>query len=258
MKKHFSWSLPTLLLFSIAIISWKPINANKHDAKAKSGSLASVLLEKYADNIYETAHLQETGLDFGVFKKAVTGFINLKTAKKEPVSNAILTICDLSRSSTEKRMWIIDMVSKSLVLNTWVAHGRGSGENWATNFSDREESHASSLGFYVTDDIYYGKNGRSLRLDGLDEGFNTHARARAIVIHAADYVNPNIVSKIGYLGRSYGCPAVAPEVAELVLDVLKEKTVLFINGNNIHYNSKYLDEEIAANSVLKDGNVSGL
>lgn len=256
MKKKFVWLFCGLLLVSITFISWKPANKVELNVKSKSGSLASMLLEKYADNIYESAHLQQTGLDFGVFKKAVTGFLNLKIEKKFPVNNSILTICDLSKSSTEKRMWIIDMVAKSLILNTWVAHGRGSGENWATFFSDKNESHASSLGFYLTDDIYYGKNGRSLRLDGLDEGFNTHARARAIVIHAADYVNPNIVSKIGYLGRSYGCPAVMPEVAGMVMDLLKQKTVLFINGNDSHYNSKYLDEEVAANSVMKDNTVN--
>ena len=122
----------------------------------------------------------------------------------------------------------------------------------ATNFSDKINSHKSSLGFYITDDVYYGKNGRSLRLDGIDAGFNTHARARAIVVHAADYVGENNLAQEGRLGRSYGCPAVAPEVADQVIDAIKDKTVMFINGNSNHYSSKYLNEELAGNYIAND------
>jgi hypothetical protein len=143
-------------------------------------------------------------------------------------------------------MWIIDVANKSLILHTWVAHGEKSGDDVPRKFSDRVDSKESSLGFYLTDDVYYGDHGRSLKLDGLDAGFNANARKRAIVIHAADYVCENLINLKGRLGRSFGCPAVSPDVIEQVIDTLQNKTVLFISGNSKHYNSKYLDEDAAA------------
>jgi len=115
----------------------------------------------------------------------------------------------------------------------------------ADGFSDRIDSKKSSLGFYLTDDIYFGEHGRSLRLDGLDPGFNANARKRAIVLHAAEYVCENVIERKGRLGRSFGCPAVSPEVIDQVLDAIKDKSVLFIHGQNKRYNSRYLDEEVA-------------
>jgi hypothetical protein len=94
-------------------------------------------------------------------------------------------------------MWIIDILNKSLILNTWVAHGQGSGDDMANRFSNNNESHQSSLGFYLANEVYFGKHGRSLKLDGLDEGINSAARARGIVIHAADYVCQNTINQIG-------------------------------------------------------------
>ena len=149
-------------------------------------------------------------------------------------------------------MWIIDVLNKNLILNTWVAHGHGSGNEMAKRFSNRIDSHQSSLGFYLTDDVYFGDNGRSLRLNGLDEGFNSNARKRAIVVHAAAYVGPDMVDLEGRMGRSYGCPAVSPDVADQVIDTIKEGTVMFINGSSRRYHSKYLDESVAANFMLSD------
>jgi hypothetical protein len=126
-----------------------------------------------------------------------------------------------------------------------VAHGEKSGSDVPDRFSDRIDSKKSSLGFYLTDDIYFGEHGRSLRLDGLDPGFNANARKRAIVLHAADYVCENVIEQKGRLGRSFGCPAVSPEVINQVLDAVKDKSVLFIHGQNKHYSSRYLDEEVA-------------
>ncbi len=246
MRRNLGWLICTILMLSVTIISWKPANANKVNINSTSGLSAKAILENYVSSIYDSAHLEESGLAPEVFKKALTGFINLKIDNKLPQNASILTVIDFAKSSCEKRMWIIDVMSKALILNTWVAHGQGSGEDMASHFSDHMESHQSSLGFYVTDDVYYGKNGRSLRLDGMDAGFNTNARARAIVVHAADYVSENTILENGRLGRSFGCPAVSPEVAEMVINTIKDKTVMFINGNNENYTSKYLDEDLAA------------
>jgi len=255
MKKKYPWLFCALLTLSVSAISWKPSthikqynNLNNILSKDFSGNEQ---LEKFVENIYQSAQLQQAGLDLQVFKKGLTGFINLKIAKKIPANNAILTIVDFSKSSCEKRMWIINVIEKSLILNTLVAHGQASGEDLANHFSDEVDSHASSLGFYLTDDVYYGKNGRSLRLDGLDPGFNTHARERAIVIHAADYVSPTTIDHLGFLGRSFGCPAVSPEVADKVINLIKRKTVVFIYGNDNSYNSKYLNEDLAENFISK-------
>ncbi len=147
-------------------------------------------------------------------------------------------------------MWIVDILNKKLLLNTWVAHGQGSGNDMADHFSNINESHQSSVGFYVTDDVYFGKHGRSLRLDGMDEGFNSAARNRAIVVHAADYVSQGTIAQLGRLGRSHGCPAVSPEVSDMVINTIKGKTLLFINGNDTRYASKYLNDAFQSNFML--------
>jgi len=254
MKKHLGGLICTLLILSITTISWKPATINKTAVSFKKPFAAREFLEKYITNIYESAHLQESGLALNVFEKAITGFENLKAGNKLPQNSSILTVIDFAKSSCEKRMWIIDVASKALILNTWVAHGQGSGDDMATRFSDKMNSHKSSLGFYLTNEVYYGDNGRSLKLDGMDAGFNANARARAIVLHGADYVSQNMIDQQGRLGRSFGCPAVSPEVADQVIDTIKDKTVLFINGNSDRYTSKYLDEELAASFVMQDTN----
>ena len=184
-----------------------------------------------------------------VFQKAVIGYFNLKATNKVPQYSSVITIVDLSKSSCTKRMWIIDVINKELILNTWAAHGNGSGDDVPHYFSNENDSHASSLGFYVTDGVYHGKHGRSLRLDGMDAGFNDNARARSIVIHAAPYVCQKSIDKLGRLGRSEGCPAVSPKVATKVINTLKSKSVLFINGDDSSYTSRYLDADMAINYV---------
>jgi hypothetical protein len=252
MKKPLIGLICTLLILSITTISWKPAATGVPVFPSNNPLSARELLEKYVNNVYESANLQESGLAFNVFKKALTGFINLKISNKLPQTSSILTVIDLAKSSCEKRMWIIDVINKQLVLKTWVAHGHSSGKEMASRFSDKMNSFKSSLGFYLTDQVYYGKHGRSLKLDGMDPGFNTNARAREIVVHAADYVGENVIKKQGRLGCSQGCPAVAPEVADQVIDAIKDKTVIFINGNASHYYSKYLDEGLAANFIASD------
>jgi hypothetical protein len=251
MRKHFWLIACTFLLISIAIISWKPVRFNRTNTNLVANSPKD-LFEKYVNEIYQEADLQASGLDEVVFQKAVTGFFNLKAANMLPEGSNVITVVDFNKPSHEKRMWIVDMLTRQLMINTWVAHGSGSGDDVASNFSDDVDSHQSSLGFYITDDVYFGKHGRSLHLDGLDQGFNTSARAREIVVHAADYVGENIINQKGRLGRSWGCPAVSPEVAGQVIDEIKGKTVLFINGNDNSYTSKYLDEDLSANFMFPD------
>lgn len=138
-----------------------------------------------------------------------------------------LTIIDYSRASVEPRMWVLDLRSRALLYEELVSHGQGSGANMATKFSNTPESHQTSIGLFVTDQAYVGSNGYSLRLDGLDEGFNDRARERAIVMHGAPYVSAAITKSLGRLGRSHGCPAVRSVVARELIDRVKGGSLVF-------------------------------
>ena len=138
-----------------------------------------------------------------------------------------LAVIDYSRPSTERRLWVFDLARQKLMYDEYVAHGQGTGDNFARRFSNQDGTHATSLGLFTTADTYIGHNGYSLRLDGLEKGVNDNARARAIVVHGAPYVNPALAKTQGRLGRSWGCPALRPEVAKEVIDNLKQGQMLF-------------------------------
>ena len=153
-----------------------------------------------------------------------------------------LTVIDYSKPSSEPRMWVFDLKSRELIYKELVAHGQGSGANMATQFSNEAETHQTSLGLFVTDDTYVGKNGYSLRLDGLDKGINDRARERAIVMHGAPYVSPSFVKATGRLGRSWGCPAISADVAKRVIDRVKGGGLVFAYYPDAEWlkTSKYL------------------
>jgi len=138
-----------------------------------------------------------------------------------------LALVDYSRPSVDRRLWVFDLQAKTLLFSDYVAHGRGSGENFARVFSNIEGSFQSSLGLFVTAESYFGAHGRSLRLDGLEPGINDQARARAIVLHGADYVDPKLGQLQGRIGRSHGCPAVRPKMVEKVIDSLEGGQMLY-------------------------------
>lgn len=138
-----------------------------------------------------------------------------------------LTVIDYSKPSSERRLWVYDLKTKQLLFEELVAHGQGSGDNLATHFSNNDESHQTSLGLFVTSDTYVGKNGYSLRLDGLDKGVNDRARDRAIVMHGAPYVSQSFVKANGRLGRSWGCPAISELVARKMIDTVKGGGLVF-------------------------------
>jgi hypothetical protein len=139
-----------------------------------------------------------------------------------------ITIVDYSLPSTQPRLWVIDLAEKKILFHELVAHGRNSGEDRAIAFSDRPGSKMSSLGLYRTAETYSGKHGFSLRLDGLEPGFNDTARDRAIVLHGADYVGGGSIAKLGHLGRSWGCPAVRREVSRPLINRIRNGTALFV------------------------------
>lgn len=199
----------------------------------------------YTLEIFRDAGLDSAGLDPIVFQKAITGFYNLQFDGFSSNSN-VLTVIDFDKESCTKRLFLIDIVNRKLLLNTWVAHGRNSGDDKPEHFSNVLNSNESSIGFYLTGEAYFGKNGRSMRLDGLDEGFNDNARNRAIVLHGADYVNQETIDNLGRLGRSWGCPAVPSELSNTIIDITTNKSVMYINHSQDDYNSPYLDIKTAS------------
>lgn len=250
-----------LLLVSSMTLSWKLPAGNKIDkeeistadhkeASPKNIPSTSEVVDNQIAALYNACEVENSGLKSEVFKNAYIGFLNLKEKKKIPQKATILSVVDFDLSSKKKRLWIIDLEKRQLLLNTWVSHGRGSGAEIATRFSNVINSHQSSLGFYITGEVYYGKHGRSLRLDGMDDGFNNKARERAIVLHGASYVSAQAIRNLDRLGLSYGCPAVPLALSSKIIDLVKDRTVLYIHANVPSYHSAFLDEEEAGRSLL--------
>lgn len=199
--------------------------------------------DQFEANIYDLyQHLELADqLKFEIFRMALVGYHHMEIFKKD-----IITIIDYSQPSTEKRLFIIDIINRELLFNTLIAHGKNSGENSATVFSNVPESYTSSIGFFVTAETYIGDNGYSLRIDGIEKGINHNARKRDIVIHKADYVSENFIKKEGRLGRSYGCPALPNEVSKDIIDTIKEGTCIFVYGDDESYlkNSNYIEKQL--------------
>ncbi len=204
-----------------------------------------------AYNLYSYMHLQETGLKFDVFDKALTGYYNMK--RKGQVSDkSIITIIDFTKSSNEKRLWVVDVEKKEILFNTYVSHGRNSGNEFAEHFSNDNESYMSSIGFYVTDNTYFGKHGLSLKLEGLDEGFNTNAKDRCIVMHGAEYATEDFIKQAGRLGRSLGCPAVPMEQHDEIIKAVMGGTALYAHAAYDAYTSQYLDHVTAMAELVQE------
>ena len=179
--------------------------------------------------LYEEIQLHEK-ISYEVFEMAMKGYNKLLTPNKE-----VLTVIDFSKPSTEKRLYVIDLKQKKILYASHVSHGKNSGNYYAVNFSNQIGSYKSSLGFYITENTYQGQNGYSLVLNGLEKGINDNAKQRSIVIHGADYCNPEIVKNGSRLGRSQGCPALPHQLCKPIIDTIKEGSLLFIYANDNQY-----------------------
>ncbi len=255
MKTIFKSALAGVILFSSTLLP-QPLSANDNKATARksAGSIkksslrkaktksskiyaagnsfavnanfkAQVMLE--ADSVYKVLELNEKGLSKKAFNYAWKGYRILQ--KKGLLQRSdVLSICDFSQSSRSKRLYIIDVEQKKVLLNTFVAHGRNSGGEFAQKFSNKPQSRQSSLGFYVTRQTYTGEHGLSLRIDGVERGFNDRANARNIVVHGSDYLGNVFLENNPFNGRSYGCPAVPGDESQYIIDVIKNGSCLFI------------------------------
>jgi hypothetical protein len=207
--------------------------------------------ESIAKSLYEQIDFADAAMtDYHVFNKGLAGYYNLK--KTHPLSDTKerLTLIDFSKSSKEKRLWVIDLKAKKVIYHSLVAHGRNTGDEYATTFSNTPNSYQSSLGFYVTGSTYIGKHGLSMKLHGTEKDINHLAEQRAIVMHGADYVSESYVKKVGRLGRSHGCPAVPMDIYKEIVNDLAGGTVLFIYYPDQSYfaSSKLVKTNLKENS----------
>lgn len=225
------------LVALLSLMSFTSANTaiSKHTAALPNASKT----ESRFVEVYRSLHSNQFSLpDFKSFTEAFKGFEALK--EKGAVGKDILTLVDFSLSSNAKRLWIINMNTYEVIMNTYVAHGKNTGEEFAESFSNVDSSNKSSLGFYITGETYNGKHGLSLKLDGQEKGVNDNARRRGIVMHAADYVSETFIKANKRLGRSQGCPAVPVELSAEIIDLIKDKSCLFIYHPSRNYSSDRL------------------
>jgi len=229
--------------YLIVALSFNIVSAS--DANAVS---ESARIERYITSLYNNISFRNSEkLSYEVFSTAMRGYLNLRNAGKISQEKQILTICDFNQPSTFARMWVIDLGLRKVLYNNYVAHGQATGEDCAMKFSNRKNSHQSSLGFYVTSEIYTGEHGTSMRLEGMDNGFNDAAYDRDIVIHGADYVSDKYIKENERLGRSWGCPAVPEKLAVPIINTISEGTCLFIYYPDKKYlaNGYWLNKKIS-------------
>jgi hypothetical protein len=218
--KHYSFRLLALLLLCVPL---------EFSASSPSKDVMPVTtFSPVYSSVYENLSLGEKNLSKAIFDKAIAHY----KAAKDHYVKPVITIIDFTQSSNAKRMYIIDLQKGELLMQTYVAHGRNSGEEFAQHFSNAPESYMSSPGLYETGETYSGKHGLSLKLYGLDRGVNDNALKRSIVIHGAPYVSEDFIRKNGRLGRSQGCPAVSEELSASIIALIKGGTCVYIHANN--------------------------
>lgn len=233
---------PATSIFAILISVFFVFATTKDNAGSKviaAPAVKSVSTEnaEAASALFSELHLGEAGLNQTVFNSALNGLEKLEAKGAIPKED-IITIVDFSQPSTQKRLYVLDLENKRILFNTLVAHGRNSGTLWTKSFSNDASSLKSSPGFYVTEDTYMGSNGYSLRLNGLEKNINDNAEHRAIVMHGAPYVDQSAINSLGFLGRSWGCPAVPMSKHKAIINTIKGGTCLFIYSPDKNYQER--------------------
>jgi hypothetical protein len=219
---------PAVLFFLFSFSPSKVFHSElKNNNLLVSKAVPVSSIDNNVEMVYNNLHANNFALPKEEsFTQALKGFYLLK--EKGLIKKNILTLVDFSLSSNLKRLWVIDLTTNTVLFQSLVAHGRNTGEEFANSFSNAQQSFKSSLGFYVTGEIYNGKHGMSLRLDGLEKGLNDNARSRGVVMHAANYVSNSFIKNNKRLGRSQGCPAIPEELSKDIINAIKDKSCLFI------------------------------
>lgn len=211
-------------MFSIAASYPATALENKTTTKKSTESTEKKVTNSVTNKV-NNIHAKAKNLDKKVLELGVKAH---QTAKSKKITKKnLISIIDFSKPSTEKRFWVIDLDSEKVLFHDFVAHGKNSGAKLAKKFSNVPGSLTSSIGVFLTSNPYQGKHGYSMRLDGLEKGVNDNARARAIVMHGANYVSSSVAKQLGRLGRSWGCPALPHKTNKKVIDTIKEGSLLF-------------------------------
>jgi hypothetical protein len=226
-----------------AAVSTRALSVSTHPFAVVNGLFPDqFVFEDSVQALYSAIKLEEYNLSYQVFKYAMTGYFNLRQQGKIN-DKKLISIIDFTKKSSLKRFYTIDLEALAVKFFTYVSHGKNTGEDEAKSFSNIVHSNQSSIGFYVTGETYVGSKGYSLRLDGMEKGYNDRIRERAVVIHNAAYVSENWIKQYGRLGRSQGCPALPVELGRKIIDVVKDKTVIFAYASDDQYleSSRILD-----------------
>ncbi|TDH18331.1 murein L,D-transpeptidase catalytic domain family protein [Segetibacter sp. 3557_3] len=234
MQRIFKF-VPGLMIAAVCS-AFNPVSAgengnlpdDKNMPSLLSSSIGSPAFVRHCDSVYESIGLLTYGLERDVFSKAYKGYqylLNKGVLRK----TSTLTICDYSQSSNNKRLYVIDLKEGKLLYNTYVSHGKNSGQEFATSFSNITNSNKSSLGFLVTAETYSGKAGYSMRFDGMESGVNDKVRMRDIVLHGSRFVNEHFMDMRGAIGKSLGCPAVPLVQAKKIIDAIKGGSCFYVN-----------------------------
>lgn len=236
MNKRFIFLVLVFILSTFLYFS----NAQNHLSKEKQ--LALKKAELNIKELYNELNAAQYNLSFEAFRYAYIGYQSLKKQQRLN-GKELFSIIDFTKDCNSKRFYTIDLEKMKIVYNTYVAHGKKSGDRLATSFSDVAESNKSSIGFYITGSTYNGGNGYSLALHGDEKGYNSNLAKRSVVIHTADYANENYMARNGRLGRSLGCPVLPENIYKQIIDAIKDKTMIFAYYNDAKYlkTSKYLN-----------------
>ncbi|OZI10052.1 hypothetical protein BWI93_00570 [Siphonobacter sp. BAB-5385] len=229
MNKSLTLVAVTAIVLALSFGFINPFSSFTTEKKAPVVTTKPLNPDQEWVSLYDSLQLQSLGLSSEAFHYAWHGFQQMK------LEHPVVAIADFSQSSRNKRLYVIDLLKKKLIYNTYVAHGMNSGQEFAQRFSNNDSSHQSSLGFYKTMGTYQGKHGLSLKLEGLEKGINDHVYSRAIVMHGADYVSEAFIKQTGRLGRSQGCPAVSYADHKILINLLKGGAGLFLYSNNADY-----------------------
>lgn len=249
MKRIFCYILISFLTMFFLLGTTTLGRERVRTTRAEVRSEATDTFNERIKHLYQKIDAKSYGLNYDAFLYAMTGYNTMKT-RRQLKNDKVLTIIDFTKESRQKRFYTIDLKQQRILYHTLVSHGKRSGSNTCSRFSDIPESHQSSIGFYTTGEVYLGKHGKSLRLHGNEKGYNANAYKRAVVIHGADYVSEQFIRSYGRLGRSFGCPALPFGIHKQVINTIKGGSLIFAYYNDSRYlrTSKLLKS--AQNDVL--------
>lgn len=208
------------ILLLLSIVGWGPFSSYpSYTYDEVPGS------QNWIDKEIKAIGSQASNLDTKVLKLSLTAYQKARARGLD--DKQVLTIIDYSKSSGERRLWVVDLKTNKVLFNTYVAHGRNSGDAHATSFSNQQNSLKSSFGVFMTDEVYTGHDGYSMRIQGLERGVNDNALRRNVVFHGASYVGEDMARTYGKMGRSWGCMAVSKDTVRPLINTIKDKTLVF-------------------------------